>query len=189
MDVRLWRASSCAVAIARLRQAGSVLPDRLASTTWQTRSAAARSAGRPPAAIVRARISVVAAVAMLGACAATPPVATPSRSLGPGERRAPVANWQGSQGPVICSGGGLLGDFRLRGSADDARLVWMVSPDGSRTELAWPVGYSARFTPGLEHLDDHARVVGTDGTLVTGECPTADPAVLSVELKAPAAPR
>jgi hypothetical protein len=61
----------------------------------------------------------------------------------------------------------------------------MIGPDGDRTELAWPVGYRARFDPGLELLTADARIVGREGTLVTGGCATVERGVMSVELAKP----
>jgi len=111
------------------------------------------------------------------------PVPTPTRALGPGEAWLPVTNWTLPDGStLLCAGGGFVGDFRLRGSPIDPRLVWMANPDGSRTDLSWPSGYSARFVPGLEVLDQNGRVVGRDGTLVTGGCSTQEHGVMSVEL-------
>jgi hypothetical protein len=119
---------------------------------------------------------------LLTACAGRPPEATPSRQLGSGEHWVPVFNWWKDGQELLCAGGGFIGDIRLRGSPDDPRLVWMVWPDGHRTELGWPVGYSARFTPRLELLDAAGQVVAHDGTLVTGGCSTADPQIMWVEL-------
>lgn len=116
----------------------------------------------------RGLLSLSLIVMVLASCGPAPSAA-PSRALEAGERWLPVANF-GSDG--LCAGGGTAGDFRLRGAADDPRLAWMNGPDGARTELAWPVGYSARFTPNLEVLDDHGQRVAVEGSLVTGGCPT-----------------
>jgi hypothetical protein len=77
---------------------------------------------------------------------------------------------------------------RLRGSPIDPRLVWMVWPDGHRTELGWPVSYSARFTPQLELLDGNGHVIARDGSRIEGGCSTADPQVMSVDFAAQEAP-
>lgn len=57
---RRARAVSCAVRASRLTHAGSVLPFRSPSAAWRARSAASRSAWRSAAAIVVARVSVIA---------------------------------------------------------------------------------------------------------------------------------
>jgi hypothetical protein len=113
--------------------------------------------------------------------------ATPHRTLGPGEQWVPVAVWFDSSGRAeqLCAGGGFIGNIRLHGSATDPRLVWMTWPDNGRIELAWPVGYSARFTPQLELLDDSGHVVGREGTYVTGGCNIADTKVMAATLATP----
>lgn len=122
--------------------------------------------------------------ALLVVACTVQPMATPQRTLGPGERWVPIADWTTPGGQqVLCAGGGFPGVIRLRGSPDDPRLVWMVDADGTRTELAWPVGYSAKFGPELELLDNSGRVVGRQGSLVVGGCQTADHGVMSVELE------
>ena len=129
------------------------------------------------------RAGVVLTALLVAACSVRP-MATPQRSLGPGERWVPIASWTTPGGQqVLCAGGGFAEAIRLRGSPDDPRLVWMVDAGGTRTELAWPVGYSARFTPQLELLDNSGRVVGRQGTLVVGGCQTADHGVMAVELE------
>lgn len=129
-------------------------------------------------------LRLLASLLLVAACTGAPQ-ATPSRSLGPGERWVPVANWTAGWfggGQVLCAGVGYVaGTAILHGSASDARLVWM-SRVGKRVELGWPVGYSARFTPQLELLDDQGVVVGREGSALTGGCGTVDPGVFSVEL-------
>jgi hypothetical protein len=58
----------------------------------------------------------------------------------------------------------------------------MIEPEGNRTELAWPVGYRARFVPALELLNDQGAIVGREGTLITDGCETAQDGVMSVTL-------
>ncbi|MDL2336193.1 MAG: hypothetical protein QFC55_09200, partial [Chloroflexota bacterium] len=71
---------------------------------------------------------------------------------------------------ILCAGTGWVGDGHvLTGSADDSRLVWMMV-GGERKELEFPVGYSARFTPDLELLDENGKVVGREGSTLTGGC-------------------
>ena len=123
-------------------------------------------------------MALVAFVVLAG-CAATP---TPSRALGPGEQWLPVAVWNG----MLCAGGGFVGDFRIRGALTDPRLTWMERPDGTRQDVAWPVGYSARFTPQLELLDDEGAVIARESDHVDGGCPTAETGVMAVEFLQPA---
>lgn len=128
-------------------------------------------------------LHLLIAALMVTACAG-PSAQTPTRSLEPGEQRVPVANWTAGLvgGPVLCAGVGYPSATAiLHGSATDPRLVWM-SRLAKRVELGWPVGYSARFTPQLELLDEHGVVVGREGSILVGGCETADAGVFSVEL-------
>ena len=132
---------------------------------------------------MRRRLLFLLPIVVIVASCAFGPAATPSRALGSGERWLPVANF-GSNG--LCAGGGYIGDFRLHGAADDPRLTWMIRPDGTRAELAWPIGYSARFTPNLEVLDDRGQRVAVEGSLVTGGCATFDAGVTLPDFATPA---
>jgi hypothetical protein len=113
------------------------------------------------------------------------PRPTPSRALGAGEQWVRFELWEPINGvPTACGGVGYDGNFRLHGAAADPKLVWMTFPDGSRHDLAWPVGYSARFTPALELLDGTGQVVGREGSLITGGCGIPrEPDVLWVSLE------
>jgi hypothetical protein len=71
-----------------------------------------------------------------------------------------------------CRGVGLL-DARVIGSPSDPRLAWLVYGDTqARRDVIWPPGYTARFTPRLEILDEKGAVVFGDGDQVTGGCVT-----------------
>ena len=130
-------------------------------------------------------LALIATGLLAAACVVAPPP-TPFGSLNPGEIWVPVANWRLPDGQqLLCAGGGFVGDYRLHGSSDSPRIVWMIGPDGDRTELAWPVGYRARFDPGLELLTADGRIVGREGTLATGGCASAERGVMSVELAKP----
>jgi len=97
------------------------------------------------------------------------PEATPTRSLGPGEQWVPVTLVREFGGvPIDCGGVGWSGGHVLTGSPKDPRLVWMMA--GQRYDLEWPVGYSARFTPHLELLNQRGLVVGREGTQLIGGC-------------------
>lgn len=122
---------------------------------------------------------LVGLMIFLVACAPARP-----RPLGDGERWLPVASWERDGQQVLCSGGGMT-DVRLRGSASDARLVWAMSDRGRRMELAWPNGFSARFVPSLEVLDDHGDVFAREGDPVTDGCLTAEDGVYAVSFGTP----
>jgi hypothetical protein len=126
---------------------------------------------------------VVALVALACGSEVASPVATPPRVLGDGEQWLPVANFRLPNGEtLLCTGGGFVGDYRIHGASTDPRLAWLVAPTGERIELAWPNGYSARFTPDLEILDQEGRIVGKAGSRVTGSCRTAEPGVFRADL-------
>ena len=48
--------------------------------------------------------------------------------------------------------------------------VWTIDPDGTRRELAWSPGTSARFTPALEVVGPDGAVMAREGWLVVGRC-------------------
>ena len=128
-------------------------------------------------------MGVVAFAALAAGCTATPPA--PAMSLGPHEYAVPIANWAGPGGAeLLCAGGGFGG--ALHGSATDPRHVWATTEDGSRLELAWPPDYRAAFSTGFELLDATGKVIGGEGTQITGGCVTADPNVYEVDLATPA---
>lgn len=114
------------------------------------------------------RLAALSLAAVLLAACAGPNGGITIRALGPGERWLPVADM-----PEVCAGTGLV-DATIHGSPDDPRLVWVEFRDGSRKEVAWPAGFSARSVPTLEVLDAVGRVVGVEGTEAIGQCPTKD---------------
>jgi hypothetical protein len=71
-----------------------------------------------------------------------------------------------------CAGVGV--DAVLHGSAADPRIAWLtenLDPAApARLDVVWPAGYRARFAPGLEILDENAKVVLQEGDRVTGLC-------------------
>lgn len=119
----------------------------------------------------------------LTGCGSPAPSAAPTRSLGPGEQWLGVVQWGG----LLCGGAGFEGEFRIHGSPDDPHLVWMTWPDGSRRELVWSPGTSARFTPSLEVVGPGGNVIAREGTMPTGGCPVGDPRIFFVELELPVA--
>ena len=86
-----------------------------------------------------------------------------------------------------CRGVGL--DATLTGSPNDARLTWLVTDREGRIELVWPRGYTARFAPKLEVINESGLVVFREGDAINGGCvkgPADDPSqVLMIELGAP----
>jgi hypothetical protein len=104
----------------------------------------------------------------------------PTRSLGQGEYWLPVA-WSLFNGTHLCGGGGFVTEPRLRGSPDDPRLVWMVDASGKRIELAWPPGFSVRFTPRLEVLNARGDAVAFDGSRAASGCGTGDENAMYVD--------
>lgn len=121
---------------------------------------------------MKVALTLFGSVLLIAACSASinerTPAAIPTRTLGPGEQWVPVAPNRDIGGvPLLCGGTGWGGGHFLTGSPNDPRLVWMM---GGRAELEWAVGYSARFTPQLELLDQKGVVVGREGTELTGGC-------------------
>jgi hypothetical protein len=51
----------------------------------------------------------------------------------------------------------------LHGDPNDPRLAWLINPDGLRTELQWPRGFTARFNPQLELVASNGEVVAREG--------------------------
>jgi hypothetical protein len=45
--------------------------------------------------------------------------------------------------------------------------AWLIDASGQRIFVAWPEGFSLRFAPGAELIDDQARVVAREGDLIT----------------------
>lgn len=53
--------------------------------------------------------------------------------------------------------------FLLEATADAADPVWGRRPDGSTLLIAWPPGFSVRFSPQAEVVDSLGRVVARQG--------------------------
>jgi hypothetical protein len=64
----------------------------------------------------------------------------------------------------------------IHGSTLDARVTWVTSPDtNERFEIVWPAGYSVRFEPDLEVLNENGRTVAREGYRLIGWCRIGDP--------------
>jgi hypothetical protein len=134
-------------------------------------------------AVIRRVLSLALLVLCLSGCGPPEPPASPIRALGPGERWLPVAEW--GRPIQACGGVGYPEDVRLHGSPDDPRIAWMTWPDGSRQEIGWDPGTSARFNPKQEVLGPDDTVVAREGSLVTGGCGTGETNVMYVDFTTP----
>src|ERR1700693_3957017 len=101
-------------------------------------------------------LAMVAILSALVACSVSPtpsPVALPT-----------LASDNGG-----CRGVGLV-DSTLAGSPTDPRVTWLVSHGGVRSEIVWPPGFTARFTPHLEVLDAVGTVLFRAGDRISAGC-------------------
>lgn len=75
----------------------------------------------------------------------------------------------------ICAGVGLDG-VSVTGDPEDPRIVWLRDRNGraSDIQLLWPAGYTARFTPQLEVLDEAGAIVMKEGHRPEGGCVQGD---------------
>lgn len=81
---------------------------------------------------------------------------------------------------ILCTASGVVPDVEgyLRGDpADTAWPVWLEAADGHRLYVLWPPGFSVRFTPEPELLDEHGTVVLADGAALELGQVGADPAL------------
>lgn len=62
--------------------------------------------------------------------------------------------------------------MRLHGDENAEEIVWLEgATSGRRYTVTWPSGYSARFTPTLELLDDLGRPIAREGDVLEIEGP------------------
>lgn len=100
---------------------------------------------------------------------------SPKPSLPAGLFALPTTNWLESP-DSICAGVGL--SAVLHGSPNDPHIAWLesnVRGDVRRTEVLWPAGYRARFSPNLEILNESGIVVLSEGDAISGACVTGLP--------------
>ena len=90
----------------------------------------------------------------------------------------------------LCSADNPIGGapYVLQGAENDPRLTWAMYL-GQRYEIGWPLGYSVRFSNGLEVLDENGVVVATGEDEFNKICPTADSGVSYLDLGAVIPPR
>jgi hypothetical protein len=67
-----------------------------------------------------------------------------------------------------CFGVGLYAT--LRGNPSDPRVTWLEGDTGRRREIVWPRGYTARFNPNLEVLDEAGQLRFREGDAIQGAC-------------------
>lgn len=69
-----------------------------------------------------------------------------------------------------CEGVGLL-NATLAGDANDPHLAWLVQ-NGTRMDVVFPAGFTARFNPRLEIVDGSGAAVAHEGDVIDGACVT-----------------
>jgi hypothetical protein len=84
---------------------------------------------------------------------------------------ASFALFHGAGFDGTCIGTGLAAI--VRGDPADIDVAWVESLAGARrSNVDWPLGYTARFRPALEIVDSTGAVVLRDGDFVDGTCGT-----------------
>jgi hypothetical protein len=80
-----------------------------------------------------------------------------------------------TRGSFPCAGVGT--EAVLAGDPGDPQVAWIVSR-GTRVDVVFPYGFSARFAPNLEILDAAGAVVARSGDRIDGGCVTAGPMLI-----------
>ena len=121
-----------------------------------------------------AAVSILTVIVV--ACASPTPSPFRSATVSPGAPPAvklPTLEWVSA-----CAGIGLV-DAVLNGDPADPRVAWLDLGGHGRREIVFPPGYTARFAPSLEVLDDAGHVVARAEDRIAGGCVTgsgiADP--------------
>jgi hypothetical protein len=108
---------------------------------------------------MKAGVVVLVAMVLAGCANAQPP------TLAPGAFALPTV----TDLPDVCAGIGL--GATLAGSPADPRVAWITdSETGSRLDVLFPPGFTARFTPSLEVLNASGTEVAKAGDQVSGGC-------------------
>ena len=83
------------------------------------------------------------------------------------EQRVPLATSEPPPGGQLeACPNALLASVRLEGDPAQRPAVWVVGQDGRRLSILWRHGFSARFTPRLELLDEDGKVVAREGDVL-----------------------
>ncbi len=134
-------------------------------------------------AAVIAAVALLICAALVAGCSSEPsPTPPPTERVRPDGSIA-LPGWTPppvpSGIPVACGGVGF--EAVLHGDPDDPRVTWLESiRNAQRIDVIWPAGYSARFSPELEVLDEGGGVAMRGGDPVDGGCVTGDPDVFLV---------
>jgi hypothetical protein len=113
------------------------------------------------------RLAALGLIAAMSVACAAPP--SPAVSASATIRTEDVSG-------MACGGVGLV-DTRLRGDANDPAVAWLQGQNGP-TSVAFPKGFTARFTPRLEILDESGVVRFRDGDVIDGGCVWGDDLLL-----------
>jgi hypothetical protein len=129
---------------------------------------------------LRLATRLVIAAALFAACGSPAPTASPR---GPAAVTLALPTLPGgvSGTPAACAGIGL--ESVLHGDPADPRVAWLepFAGAGPRLDLVWPAGYSARFAPDLEVLDERGNIAIRAGDFVDSGCVTANAHILALE--------
>ena len=102
-------------------------------------------------------------VALAGACSAPPSPAAPARGT---LRTEDVSG-------MVCAGVGFV-DATLRGDPNYPGVAWFDEGQYGTSSVAFPKGFTARFAPRLEILDESGVVQFRDGDAIDGACVWGD---------------
>lgn len=118
----------------------------------------------PPHPMTRFAGSLAALGLVLAACNSAPSAAPTNAA---GNLLLPTIGM-----PQACAGVGT--EAILAGDPSDPRVAWLVS-SGTRVDVVFPPGFTARFGPTLEVLNASGAVVAHAGDRIDGYCVTAGP--------------
>ena len=108
----------------------------------------------------RCRSAVATLALVVAACNAIP---APAPTNSAGNIILPTIDTRG----FPCAGVGT--DAVLAGDAHDPQVAWLIEGT-TRVDVVFPYGFSARFAPGLEVIDESGAVVARGGDRIDGAC-------------------